>query len=177
MNQNVPMLQRQLKTAQYMLLATVIATVVNIVLLLSRSDMYIPYCAAAAYYLILLGYYFDALTLSTYTATAMVMAFVILALWLLVWWKAKRSTAWLKVGMILSIVDTVAFGAYVFLFTQDPIFNLLEGVMHIAVIYEIYVGLKAAKALAQAKEGPRQPPFDPFDDPTPTQIQYTDEIE
>lgn len=177
MNNNFLTWQRQLKTAQYMLLATVIATVVNIALLLARADWYIPYCAALPYYLTLLGYYFDGLTLSTYTTTGMAMAFVGLAAWLLMWWKAKHSAAWLKAGMILAIVDTVLLALYAFVFTDAPVAYLLEMVMHIAVVYEIHVGLKAAKALEQASQEPQSPQFDLWENPTPTEMEYSDEVE
>ena len=42
--------QQQVKIARYMILGTVIATVVNLVLLFAQADLYIPYCAATAYY-------------------------------------------------------------------------------------------------------------------------------
>lgn len=177
MQHDYPTLLRQAKTAQYMLLATVIATVVNIVMLFSRTDLYIPYCAALPYYLTLMGFAFDGLTPATYTATGMVMTFVLLAAWMLVWWMAKKRAAWLKAGMILSIVDTAILAIYVFLLTQAPISYLLELVLHVAVIYEIHVGVKAARHLEQLQRQPQMPQYTPWDESTPTDTEYSDDVE
>lgn len=142
-------LLRQQQLGHYMLLATVIATVVNIALLLGNATFYIPYSAALPYYLTVLGFYFDGNTLSTYTATGMVMAFVALAVWLLVWYLARGSRRWLRVGMILVILDTVMLALFAFGFLADPAGCLLEGVIHIVAIYEISRGLSAYKQMDQ----------------------------
>lgn len=169
-------LERQRNVAHYMLLATVIATVINILLLLTNTDMFIPYCAALPYYLTMLGNHFDGYTFGTYTATGLVMAFVVLAIWLLIWWKAKTSAGWLKAGMIAVIIDTVLLAIFAFVFLEDPGSCLAEGLLHIAIIYEIYVGLSAGKKLRQIQtETPVYAPWS--EEETPADSEYSDEIE
>lgn len=174
---SLPMLQKQQKTAQYMLLATVIATIVDIALLLANASLFIPYCAASSYYLTNLGFYFDGYALDTYTATGMVMSFVVLAVWLLVWWKSKTSRAWLKAGVILVIVDTVFLALFALLFLESPASCLWEGLLHIAVIYEMHVGLKACQQIEQITKQPAAPAYEPWDLETPTDSEYSDELE
>lgn len=173
---DIPLLERQHSTAQYLLLATVLTTVANIVLLLAKASFLIPYCAALPYYLTMLGYLFDGYTLASYTAIGMAMAFVLLAGWLLVWWLAKRRTGWLKVGLVLVILDTVALAIIAFLFLENPASCLLEGLLHLAVIYEIHVGLKAHKQLAQIQSQSAEQNCEPWDDETPAESEYSSDI-
>lgn len=173
------MLERQQKTARYMLLATVIASVVNMILLVVQADIYIPYCAAVPYYLTFLGHYFDGYTFSTYTTTGMVMAFVSLAVWLVTWWMAGSSRGWMRFGQILTILDTVFLAIFAFVFLSDPASCLLEGLLHIVVIYELHVGLKAGKRMAQLKQQPPVdfPPETDWDTETPTAVEYSSDLD
>lgn len=173
----LPMLEKQQRTAHYMLLATIIATVVNIALLLANMGLFIPYCASLPYYLTALGFLFDGNRLDTYTATGMVMAFAVLAVWLLVWWKSKTSRKWLLAGMILVIVDTVILAGIAFSLMASPSSCLVEGLLHLAVIYEIYVGLKAYQRMEQIQKQPTVDFFDPWNQDTPTEKEYSDTLE
>ncbi len=175
--QNTALLQRQCKTAQYTLLATVVATLVNVALLLAEADLFIPYCAALPYYLIFLGFYFDGYVLSTFTLTGMVMAFVALAVWLLVWWMSRDRCRWLKAGMILVIVDTVILAIFAFVFLEDPSSCLWEGLMHLAVIYELYVGVSACKQLQSPPAPDPAPQWDPWDPGTPSDSEYSNDYD
>ncbi len=175
MDNNTLALARQRSTAQYMLLATVLTTVANIILLLANSTFMIPYCAALPYYLTMLGNYFDGYAFGTYTATGMAMAFVLLAIWLLLWWKSKNSARWLKAGMVAVIIDTVLLAVFAFVFLEDPASCLVEGLLHIAVIYEIHVGLKAHRQLQQFQAQP--PVYAPWaEEETPADSEYSDDI-
>lgn len=176
---DISLLERQRSTAYYMLLATVLTTVADLVLLLVNASFMIPYCAALPYYLTMLGNYFDGYAFSTYTVTGLVMAAVLLAGWLLVWWMAKKNVSWLKAGMILVILDTVFLAIFAFVFLENPASCLLEGLLHLAVIYEIHVGLKAHKRLEQLEqEAAAAPtPTDFWEEETPAESEYSDTIE
>lgn len=171
-----PTLIRQYQLACYMLLATVIATVADIILLLAGADIFIPYCAALPYYLTFLGHYFDGYTISTYTATGMALAFVCLAIWMLIWWKSKKHPGWLKFGMVLVILDTLMLAIVAFVFIEDPASCLFEGILHIAVIYEIYVGCRSRKRLDLLAQQAAAPITVPFDAQTPADTEYSDDL-
>ena len=136
-------LAKHKKIAHYLLLATAIATVINIALLLGKSNFAIPYCSAISFYLTFLGFFFDGYTPSTYTSTGMVMSFAVLAVWLLVWFMSRHSRKWLLAGMVLVIADTLALAGFAFAFLENPSSCLLEGLLHLAVIYEIWQGVAA----------------------------------
>lgn len=153
-------LQKQCKAAHYMLLATVIATVVNILLLFSQIGLHIPYDASLAYYLTLLGYFFDGYALGTYTATGMVMAFGVLAAWLVVWYMARTHRAWLIVGLVLVGLDALFLILFSLLFLQQGSGNLVPLLIHGAVIFEICVGIGAHKKLDQLQDLPPEIPED-----------------
>lgn len=176
----ISLLERQHSTGQYMLLATPLATVVNIILLLTQADIMIPYCAAVPYYLTMLGYHFDGFTIYSYTATGLVIAAVLLLGWLLVWWMSRKRVAWMKAGFILVIVDTVFLALFAFTFLENPASCLLEGLLHIAVIYEVHVGLKAhgqLERLQREQAAPVPAPFEPWEEETPADSEYSDTIE
>lgn len=168
-------LLRQRGIARYMLLGTVIATAVDILLLFAQADVFIPYCAAAPYYAVYLGYYFDRYALSTYTATAMVMAFVCLGVYLLLWWRAKKHDRALRWGMILLIVDTVVLLLFAILMLDNPGSCVFEVILHVAVIYEISVGLKSGKRLKQLERKEKSFATNQFEEyETPAESEYSD---
>ncbi len=141
---------RQIKLARYMLLATVIVTVLNIVFLLGNVDLYISYCAALPYYLVWLGKLFDnGLRLGAvngeFTATGLLMAIILLSGWLVVWWLSLRRKAWLTTGLILVTVDLGILLAVACLLMGSLFSCLWEIVLHVAVIWEMAQGLKAWK--------------------------------
>lgn len=142
--------ERQIKLARYMLLGTVIITVVNMAFLLGNVDMFISYCAAVPYYLLMLGKLFDNGYIlgdlnGEFTATGLLMAGVVLAVYLVVWWLARDSRRWLQVGLWLIVADLALLIVMGFVLFSSPLECLWEAVFHIAVIYEMAQGLSAQK--------------------------------
>lgn len=147
--------ERQLKLARYMLLGTVIITVVNLAFLLGNVDMFISYCAAVPYYLVMLGKLFDngympGDTNGEFTATGLVMGGVILGLFLVVWWLARDSRKWLQISLWLIVADLAALVVMGFILFSSPLQCFWEAVFHLAVIYEIAQGLRAQKKMEAA---------------------------
>lgn len=160
---------RQIKLAQYMLLGTVIVTVLNVAFLLGNVDLYISYSAALPYYLVWVGKMFDnGLYLGAangeFTATGLLMAGAVLAVWLVLWWLALRSRKWLKVGMTAVAVDLGILVVLSIVLFSDPLSCLWEAIIHIAVIWEMAQGLKAWKQkeefLARQAERAEEPTFE-----------------
>lgn len=148
-----------------MLLGTVIITVINIAFLLGNVDMYISYSAALPYYLVWLGKIFDNGWLvgtlnGEFTATGLLMAGILLAMWLVLWWLARGSRRWLQVGLWVVVADLVALAVVALVLMSNPLSCLWEAVIHGAVIWEIHQGVKAWKqmdaALARQQEMPQE---------------------
>ena len=146
-------LQRQVNMARYMLLGTVIITVVNLALLLAQADVYIVYSASVPYYLGWFGWVMDGYVVGQMTRMGMLLAATVLAVYLLVWFLAGGRPVWLKVGLGLLIADTALLLALV-LWMDGSIFAFFwEFALHGAVIYELVMGISAHKKLdAMAQE-------------------------
>ena len=161
----VDLWKRQINLAQYMLLGTVIVTVLNIAFLLGNVDMYISYSAALPYYLVWLGKIFDngrymGPLNGQFTATGLVMAGILLAIWLVLWWLARGSRRWLQVGLWVVAADFAVLAIVALVLMSNPLSCLWEAVLHGAVIWEIYQGLKAWKQMEDALQQPaRQEEF------------------
>ncbi len=150
-------LLRQLATGRYMILGTVIITVVDLILLLTGADFYIFYSAAVAYYAVVLGLSFDAGIIGTFTLTALLLAIVILAVYLLLWQLVKKNILWLKVSIGLLALDTLLLaGLYLYL-GSDIADCLWELVIHGAVLWEMGKAVSASGQLA-AMPAPEEAP-------------------
>ena len=141
---------RQIKLAQYMLLGTVITTALNIAFLLGNVDMYINYCAALPYYLVWFGKIFDngaylGAINGEFTATAMVLAGVLLAIWLVIWWLARDGKLWLQIGFVTVLADLGLWALLALGLFGDLLSFFWDLVLHVAVLWEMWQGLKAWK--------------------------------
>lgn len=152
MMEDIRRLQQQVKIARYMLLGTVIATVVNLALMMAGSEVYIVYSAAVAYYLGWFGWMFDGGIAGQMTAIGLGLAAVVLAVYLLVWYLVGNHPFWLKVGLGLVAADAAALLALVLWMGSGLVEFLWEFLLHGAVIYEIYVGITAQKKLATVQQ-------------------------
>ncbi len=147
-------LQRQINMGRYMIIGTVLITVVNLIFLLLNMDFVISYSAALAYYAAVLGKLMDNSYISVlgpnglYTRTGLVIAVVVLAVLLVLWLLAKKDIKWIKAAMALLVVDTLALLAFAVLFYEEGILAVLwELVIHIAVLWEMGKALSARKQL------------------------------
>ncbi len=146
-------LRNQISMGRYMILGTVLITVLNIVFLLLNSDVYLTYSAAAAYYLVWLGKGFDngfAINWDAagiYTRTGILFALLVLAVYGLLWWRARRQIRWIRTAMILVIADAVLLVIIALFLLENPLDALFDLVIHGAVIWEMNRALEAGKRL------------------------------
>lgn len=153
---------RQIKTARYLLLGTVIVTVLDAVFLLGNLELFISYCAAVPYYLLWLGKLFDngyfmGPVNGEFAATGLCMAGVVLAVYLLVWWLARDSRKWLQIGFWMLVVDLAVLIVLALVLFAEPLSCFWEVVLHLAVLWEMGQGLKAWKARdAALGKGPEE---------------------
>ena len=148
--ENLASAQRQVKMARYMLLGTVIITVLNLALMMANSDIYIVYCAAVPYYLGWFGWLLDGGTVGQMTVVGLCLAGAVLAVYLLVWYLAAGRPLWLKVGLGLVIADTVALLGLALWLSDHIMDYFLELALHGAVLYEMILGISAQKKLDAA---------------------------
>ncbi len=157
-DQTRALLQRQIAMGRYMILATVIVSLIDIVLLLCGEDFYITYNAALAYYPVWLGMgmdnHFSAVwsRIDVYTWTGLVLGAVVLVVCLTMWLLSKNSRGWFKAAMVLLAVDLAALVAFILLLRQELVMYIWELVIHIAVLWEMKKALDAYRQLQQLAE-------------------------
>ncbi len=156
------LLRRQVNMGCYMILGTVLITVVDILFLLLNVDFYITYSFACAFYLVWLGKGFDngfaysGAQVDVYTRTGLVMALVLLAALLLLWWLACRQERWLRISMAVLAVDAVLLLIFSVFLLEEPLSCLWELVIHGAVVWEMNKALSARRQLERLRRAPVQ---------------------
>lgn len=143
--------ERQISMSRGAILLVLCLTVVNLGLLIAGSNTYLLFAASAPYYLTIMARGFDLAASGAvnggYTWTALVFSALALGLYLLCWLLSKKNPKWLTVSLILFTVDTICLALlcrFVFGGFTDSIMDFF---MHAWVIYELYVGVRAARNL------------------------------
>lgn len=141
---------RRIKLARNILLYTLILTLLNVVFLLGNLNLFISYCGALPYYLVLFGKLFDngyvfGIRNGEFTTTGMVMAGIVLAVYLLVWWFARSNRRWLWLSLWILVADLLLLISLAIFAFSEPLSCFWEVVFHIAAIWAVANGLLADK--------------------------------
>ena len=143
--------ERQVSMSRGAILLVLCLTVVNLGLLIAGSNTYLLFAAFAPYYLTIMARGFDLAASGAvnggYTWTALVFSALVLGLYLLCWLLSKKNPKWLTVSLTLFTMDTICLALlcrFVFGGFTDSIMDFF---MHAWVIYELYVGVRAARNL------------------------------
>ena len=143
--------ERQVSMSRGAILLVLCLTVVNLGLLIAGSNTYLLFAAFAPYYLTIMARGFDLAASGAvnggYTWTALVFSALVLGLYLLCWLLSKKNPKWLTVSLTLFSVDTICLALlcrFVFGGFTDSVMDFF---MHAWVIYELYVGVRAARNL------------------------------
>ena len=143
--------ERQVAMSRGTILLVLCLTALNLALLLVGSNTYLLFSASVPYYLTIMARGFDLAASGAvnggYTWTALAFSALVLGLYLLCWLLSKKNTKWLTVSLTLFAVDTICLALlcrFVFGGFTDSIMDFF---MHAWVIYELYVGIRAARNL------------------------------
>lgn len=143
--------ERQVSMGRSALLVVLCLTALNLVLLIAGSSTYLLFSASVPYYLTVMARGYDLAVYGGvnhgYTWAALAISAVVLGLYLLCWFLSRKTHGWLTVGTVLFVVDTVCLALlcrFVFGGFTDSIMDFL---MHGWVIYELFVGIRAARRL------------------------------
>ena len=130
------------------LLAVILMSIINIVMLLSGSDSYFLFSASVPYYLTFMGMYFDSLVNSNmYTVTAIVISAVILALYFVCWLLSKKRPGWLTATLVLFILDTLTLLYFVFVVFGSLGEFIIDLLLHGLVLFQLIRGVLAARKM------------------------------
>ncbi len=147
--------EQMVKGARATLLAVMLFTVVNLVLLVAEQGSYFLFSASVPYYLTMLGILMDrALGGRTFLFTALAVSAVCLVAYLLCWLLSKKRGGWLTVALALFVVDTVLLVVCAFTLLENPASCVMDAVFHGLAIYELAVGVRGVKKLKQLPPDP-----------------------
>lgn len=156
------------------LVAVLIFTVINLGIMLANSTFYLLFSAAVPYYLTWLGRIMDNGTLDgtgeiigTYTNTALVMAGVILAVYLLCAIFYKKSRFWMALAAILLLLDTLGLAVVAVFLLEDASGVILDAVFHFWALWQLFSALLAAGPLRRLRNAPPAPIPAPAPAPAP----------
>jgi len=143
--------QSRYKSARWDLLIVIIFTVLNIVMLLTGSETMMLFSATIPYYAVVLAYVanMEFGGLEWFVTGSLILAFIILAVYLLCWIFSKKRHGWLIAALVLFCVDTAAT---LVLYMDNLASGIMDFVIHGAVIYYLALGVKAGKDLKYMPE-------------------------
>lgn len=149
--------------SRYNLLAVLIFTAVNLLILVTGGDSYWLFSASVPYFMTMFGMIFDTpvyaqeFVVGTFTITALVISAAILAAYLVCWIFSKKHVGFLIAALVMFAVDTLAFLGMIFLLQFNIAENLLDIVFHAWVIISLSRGLAAYMKMKQMPEPVEEP--------------------
>lgn len=171
-------LESRYSSARGNLLFLLIASVVNIFLLLINADIYLLFAASVPYYIVMFGMAFcglldvDGETAAegavyldkNFLYVAVVIAIIVLTVYLLCWIFSKaHKVGWLIAALIMFSMDTLVTVVFIFI---DPT-NFLDVIIHGFVIFYLVSGISAHYKLKKL------PPEEPAPEVTDTNTDDT----
>lgn len=148
--------QQQVNSGRSAVLAVLLFTVINLVLLVLDTDRYFLFSAAVPYYLTLFAIIFDG-GVGTLTAYALVASGLILVLYLGIWLLSKKHPGWLIVAAVLFVLDTLALAFLAFAILEDGSSFIFDFVIHALVMWQGIQGAIAAGKLKKLQQAPIMP--------------------
>ena len=148
-------LETRCRNARQNLLYVVIFTLVNILLLVTKSDLYFLFSAYIPYVLVSTGmmlcgmyppeYYGQDISYleflsPTVFAILLTVAIVITALYFLSWiFSKKNRVGWLIFALVIFVIDTIGM----FIFTGFAVEGIVDIIFHVWVIVSLALGINA----------------------------------
>ena len=135
------------------LLFLIIFTIINIVLIATKADLYFLFSAFVPFWIAYLGALFggEAFLSAPVFYIMLAIAFLILVVYFLCWLFSKKHIAWLIVALALFIVDTVCLLA-LFLLSGDMMSGWMDIFFHAWVLYYLISGVVAYFKLKRIPE-------------------------
>ncbi len=141
-------LEGKVSTARHSLLAVIIFTIINLGMILADTGSYFVFSASVPYELTFIGavltYEATGAILGVYTYTALVISAIILAVYGLCWFFAKKKPVWYVVAFVLFALDTVVMVLINVEYIADYIIDI---VFHAYVLYELFQAISANNKL------------------------------
>ncbi|MBQ2940617.1 MAG: hypothetical protein IJD97_00125 [Clostridia bacterium] len=134
-----PLVQKY-AAARSNLITMLVLTVLNIVLLVADANYMLLFSATVPYAATVMAMEFGLFPgLEGYMYTAIAVAVVCLALYLVCWLLSKKNVIWMIVAFALFILDT-AYMAYIYISAGEAS-GFLDILIHALILYYLFVGV------------------------------------
>lgn len=140
--------ENKYKSARSNLLAVVLLSVVNLILLYTGSMTMMLFSASIPYYAAAFGYYSF---FQPFMIAGAVIAAVFIVLYLLCWFFSKKHYGWMIAALVLFGVDTL-FLAYLYIAVFKDISGMMDALFHVLVLYFLIIGVANGKKLSEMPE-------------------------
>ena len=138
---------KRYSSARNDLLAMILLTVANIVMMFFGSESMMLFSASIPYFAVGMGYWnYD----TQMTVIGVAVAVICVALYLLCWFMSKKKYQWLIVATVLFTVDTAAM-LWLYISSGDISSGVFDIVIHAFVLYYLVVGIITGKKLKELK--------------------------
>lgn len=138
---------KRYSSARNDLLAMILLTVINIVMMFFGSESMMLFSASIPYFAVGSGYWYDDREVLVF---GIVIAVVSIALYLLCWFMSKKKYQWLIVASALFAIDTAAM-LWLYISSGDISSGIFDIVIHAFVLYYLVVGIITGKKLKELK--------------------------
>lgn len=145
---------QQISGGRGTLLAILVLTLINLVMVVLDQGSYFLFSASVPYYLTMISKGIDNGFANgawpengPMTITALVISAVILVVYLLCWLLSKKRGGWITVAMVLFLLDTLALVLIIFYVTASPISGILDVLFHLWACWLLIQGFRANKKL------------------------------
>ena len=150
-NQNNPLplreaAQQKYNSARSNLLLMLGFTLVNIVLLVIKSNTMFLFSATVPYYALAIG-----LEEKLLLGPAIIIAVISVAVYFLCWLLSKKQSGWMVAALVLFLIDTVCT-AVLFL-AAGEVSGITDILIHVWVLYYLIIGVKYGAILKNLPEG------------------------
>lgn len=150
---------QQISGGRGTLLAILVLTLINLVMVVLDQGSYFLFSASVPYYLTMISKGIDNGFANgawpengPMTITALVISAVILAVYLLCWLLSKKRAGWLTAAMVLFLADTVALVLISFTVLDSPLSSLLDFLIHLWACWLLIRSFRAARKLKAMPE-------------------------
>lgn len=138
---------RRKNKARGNILAVIIFTMINLVLLATDSGTMFLFSASVPYYAVVFGMVFE---IPAFLYICLAVAGVSLLLYFLCWFFSKEKSGWILTALVLFGLDTVVLIILSILF--GDLSGILDVLLHGYIVYTLVVGAMADRTLKRLPE-------------------------
>ncbi len=163
----------KISRARYNLMFLLLLSLINAYFVLKSGIPFVPYSCSISTYALMFGVQASAeIGIDTPQTFGIIIAIVILAIYLLCYFKSKTNGFFMFLAFALTVADIIALIAITLLTNNYTALNIADIIIHVFTIFFVYNGVKAHTELIRTKRSSNETKND-----TNQEIETFDETE